>query len=226
MKGESQVKKSIVALNTVLVLGFASLYSGSGVQAASIDSLQQKKNDIQEKKSAVESDISDKTSKINEIESQKNEVKAELSKLQKSITETQAKIKEKNSQITSTQEKITTLKENIKEIEERMAIRHEILKERARSYQQSGGGVNYLEVVLGASSFGEFIERVGAISTIMEADKEILVEQEKDRAEIVKKKEEVEDKLSKLNAMKKELVTINEKPVSYTHLTLPTMAVV
>ena len=211
MKGESQVKKTIVALNTVLVLGFASLYGGNGVQATSIDSLQKKKNDIQEKQSALESDISTKNSAINQIESQKNEVKAELSKLQKSITETQAKIKEKNSQITSTQEKITALKEEIKVIEKRIEIRNDILKERARSYQQSGGGVNYLEVILGASSFGEFIERIGAVSTIMEADKEILDEQKEDKTAMVTKKEDVEDKLSQLNSMKQELVTINEK---------------
>ena len=205
------MKKTIVALNTVLVLGFSSLYGGSGVQAASIDSLQKKKNDIQEKQSAVESDISAKNSEISKIETQKNEIKAELSKLQQSITETQAKIKEKNSQITKTQEKITALKEEIKEIEKRIEIRNDILKERARSYQQSGGGVNYLEVILGASSFGEFIERIGAVSTIMEADKEILDEQKNDKAALVTKKEDVEEKLSKLNAMKQELVTINEK---------------
>ncbi len=211
MKGESHVKKTIVALTSALALGFAGLFSGGSVQAASIDSLQQKKNNIQEKKSAVESDISEANGKINEIESQKNEVKAELNKLQKSITETHEKIKEKNSQITSTQEKITSLKENIKVIEGRIETRNEILKERARSYQQNGGGVNYLEVVFGASSFGEFVERIGAVSTIMQADKEILIEQEKDKADLVTKKEEVEDKLSKLNEMKKELVTINEK---------------
>ena len=204
------MKKSIVAI-TASVLCVAGISAGGNVQAESVSSLQEKQSTIEKKKSSVESNISDAESKISDIENQRASLEAELKKVEKSIADTKEKITEKDKEISSTNDKIASLKESIKETEERIANRNEILKERARSYQQNGVSSSYLEVLLGANSFGEFVERIGAVTTIMNADKDIIAEQEADKARLEEQKEEVEEKLASLNKMKQELVEMKEK---------------
>ena len=203
------MKKTMVAI-TAFMLCLAGISAGGDVQAESVGSLQEKKSTIEKKKSTVESGISEAENKITDIEKQRASLEAELKKVEKSIADTKEKITKKDKEIASTKEKIDSLKESIKETEERIANRHEILKERARSYQQNGSST-YLEVILGANSFGEFVERIGAVTTIMNADKDIIAEQEADKARLEEQKAEVETKLASLNEMKKELVKMKEE---------------
>lgn len=203
------MKKTMVAI-TAFMLCLAGISAGGNVQAESVGSLQEKKSTIEKKKSTVESGISEAENKITDIEKQRASLEAELKKVEKSIADTKEKITKKDKEIASTKEKIDSLKESIKETEERIANRHEILKERARSYQQNGSST-YLEVILGANSFGEFVERIGAVTTIMNADKDIIAEQEADKARLEEQKAEVETKLASLNEMKKELVKMKEE---------------
>ena len=204
------MKKSLVAI-TAFMLCLAGISAGGNVQAESVGSLQEKKSTIEKKKSSVESNISETESKISDIKNQRASIEAELKKVEKSISETKEEITKKDKEIASTKDKIASLKESIKETEERIANRNEILKERARAYQQNGGSSSYLEVLLGANSFGEFVERLGAVSTIMNADKDIIAEQEADKARLEEQKAEVEEKLASLNKMMDELVKMKEK---------------
>jgi len=204
------VKKSMVAI-TAFMLCLAGISAGGYVQAESVGSLQEKKSTIEKKKSSVESNISETESKISDIKNQRASIEAELKEVEKSISETKEEIAKKDKEIASTKDKIASLKESIKETEERIANRNEILKERARAYQQNGGSSSYLEVLLGANSFGEFVERLGAVSTIMNADKDIIAEQEADKARLEEQKAEVEETLASLNKMMDELVKMKEK---------------
>jgi cell wall-associated NlpC family hydrolase len=90
-------------------------------------------------------------------------------------------------------------------IEERIEKRSGVLKQRAQSFQESGGTVAYLDVLLGASSFSDFVDRVGAVTTFVQADKQLMLEQEKDKRELEEKKAAVEAELSKLTSMMTEL---------------------
>ncbi|PQD96257.1 peptidase M23 [Pradoshia eiseniae] len=204
------MKKFMVAI-TAFMLCLAGISAGGNVQAESIGSLKEKKSTIEKKKSSVESNISETESKISDIKNQRASIEAELKKVEKSISETKEEIAKKDKEIASTKDKIASLKESIKETEERIANRNEILKERARAYQQNGGSSSYLEVLLGANSFGEFVERLGAVTTIMNADKDIIAEQEADKARLEEQKAEVEEKLASLNKMMDELVKMKEK---------------
>jgi len=101
--------------------------------------------------------------------------------------------------------KLNSFQAEIKELTRRIEARNELLKERARALQETGGAVSYLDVLFGASSFADFISRLGAISTIMEADKEIIEEHKKDQEELEKKQKAVEQELANLEKMRAEL---------------------
>lgn len=66
-----------------------------------------------------------------------------------------------------------------------------------RALQQSGGSQGYVDVLLGATSFGNLITRATAVSTIVDADKELVKQQEKDKAKLEDAEAELNVKLKK-----------------------------
>jgi cell wall-associated NlpC family hydrolase len=86
-----------------------------------------------------------------------------------------------------------------------MEERYNILKERAQSFQISGGEVSYLEVIFGSTSYGDFVNRLFALSKIMEADAELIEGLQASKSEVEEKKSSLENKLDELSNMKTEL---------------------
>lgn len=204
-KGNRELKKKIVALSTALTLGLGSMFSIQHADAESIKEMQEKTKKIEEQQSGVISDINRADQDINKLQNQQETVEQQIHRLELAINDSTQKIAEKNIQIEETKEEIEALKAEIIVLKERIAKRNEVLKERAVSLQESGGNVSYLEVLLGSSSFSDFIGRVGAVATIVEADQEILKQHEIDKKDLEDKQNSVETKLSNLESMRAEL---------------------
>ena len=171
------------------MLGMGSLLAIPSVKAESID-----------KESAeIKSSIDQTLKELSSLQTQRADIEAQIARIEQAVNDNHAKIDETNKQITETNAEIETLKKDIAVIEERIAQRTEVLKGRAVSFQENGGQVSYVEVILGSSSFGDFIDRVGAVATIVEADKDLIADQEADKKAIEEKQASVEEKLSDLN---------------------------
>ena len=186
------LKKSFVALNTALLLGFGSL--------AAIPSASAEKDPA-------------KQAAVDKAQASLDKVQAEIAALNKRIKQVDQAVKDNQAMISSTEKKIKTKKKQVKqletevaELEKRIEERNEILKQRAVTYQQTNGDASYLEVLLGSSSFGDFIERVGAVSTIVKADRKLMQEAKEDQEVLEKKQATVTNTLADLNDKKTELV--------------------
>jgi len=199
------LKKKILVLSSTLMVGLGSLLATSGVSAESINELRKQQDKIQEQKSGVQSTINETEAVINQLQVEQEQINAEIKRIDMAVEKTNAEIREKNAEIATTNQEIEKLKAEIIELQERIAKRTEILKERAVAFQQSGGSVSYLEVLLGSTSFGDFISRVSAVSTIMEADETLVKKHEEDKAALETAQKSVEEKLASLEAMKAEL---------------------
>ncbi|WP_330217515.1 hypothetical protein [Planococcus halocryophilus] len=112
------------------------------------------------------------------------------------ITELTNKINEMEYYITEIQEEINQRKIEIDEVEasikafeNKIAERTELLKERARAIQMSGGSIDYIDVLLSANSFIDFIDRFSAVNTLIEADREIMLQQVEDTKLLAKQKQ-------------------------------------
>lgn len=202
------LKKKMLVLGSTFMVGIGSFAATSNVNAESINELREQQENVQEQQSGVESSITETEGKIAELQAEQEAVNAEIKRIDLSIEDTSAKIREKNAEIETTNAEIEALKEKITELQERIEKRTEILKERAVAFQQSGGSVSYIEVLMGASSFGDFISRVSAVSTIMQADETLVKQHEEDKAALEAAQKEVEEKLADLEAMKAELETM------------------
>ncbi len=173
--------------------------------AEDLSKLHQDQQKINQEQSNLNSQIKEKESKIDELKSEQANVDSEIKRIDLAVEDATIKLEEKNVEIGRTQEEITALEEEIVVLKERIEKRNELLKERAASFQEGGGTINYLDVLFGAQSFSDFIDRVGAVATLVQADKDILDEHQKDKTDLETKQVEVKAKLSQLETMKKEL---------------------
>ncbi|MEH7234571.1 murein hydrolase activator EnvC family protein [Bacillus sp. JJ1562] len=169
------------------------------------EELENEKKEVQEKKSELDSEIIQKEDAIGEIKKQKVGVEQEIKRLDVAVGDTRGKIDGTKAQIQETKDEIERLEAEMKVLEERIHKRDELIKERMRSLQQSGGVVSYVDVLLGAKSFNDFINRVSAVSTFVQADREIMKEHEADITQLEENKGEVKTLLVQQEEQLKEL---------------------
>ncbi|ANU12654.1 peptidase, M23/M37 family [Planococcus halocryophilus Or1] len=174
--------------------------------ADTLNELEQKQQQTEQQKSELTSDISEKAGKINQNVSKLDQLTAKIEELNTQITGTETKISNVQAKIDKTKVEIDELKKSIEELEQKIEEREELLRERARAIQLSGGSVDYIDVLLGANSFIDFIDRFSAVNTLIEADREIMREQAADKKLLAEQKEQVESKLAEQESRRLELV--------------------
>ncbi|MEH6942010.1 murein hydrolase activator EnvC family protein [Bacillus sp. JJ722] len=202
------MRSKLFVLNATVAIGLSGILAAPAASAESINSLENKKSQIQDQRSGLESKVNTADEKIKQLQGQQDKTRAEMKKIDLSIGDTNAKIREKNEQITKTKAEIEKLKEEIVVLKDRIAKRNEVLKQRALTFQENGGDPNYLEVVFGASSFVDLIDRVSAVSQIMQADEDLVKQHEADKKQLEENQRQVENKLASLESMKKDLVAM------------------
>lgn len=186
----------------------ALLFNTPSALANSLDDLKKEQQNIQEKKSSIQSNIKETETKIDTNESKIDQIMAQIKALDNEIMATEKSISAVLSEIEKTTSEIEALKASIAELEQKIAARDELLKERIRAVQVSGGSVNYLDVLLGANSFVDFIDRFSAVNTLMEADRKILKEQAEDKQELEEQTASLEKKRQAQEASKDQLVSL------------------
>ncbi|KYC75517.1 MULTISPECIES: murein hydrolase activator EnvC family protein [Bacillus] len=199
-------------------ISLASLLISSGLiipfsesHALAYDDLDKKQKDISNKLSENQSKLSENKKNRSQLDSDQEKLTAELEKIDNQIITTNTSITNRQNEVKQTKTKIKKLKKEIKEINNRIEIRKKLLQDRIRSLQESGGNVNYIDVLLGAKSFSDFISRAVAINTIVDADKEILKAYKKDLELVEQKEKEINNSLDNLNADLAALESLNAK---------------
>ncbi|MDF1507908.1 NlpC/P60 family protein [Robertmurraya sp. DFI.2.37] len=181
------LKKKLLVLNTSIILGVGGLISIPSVYA-------------------------DYSTQIQQVEKNIDETKNKLSALEEKIKKTDAAIKENNETIVMTENDIKATQDEIKKLEEEIAVlnntidkRTEVLAKRAQSFQESGGKVSYIEVLLGSENLNDFIDRVFTVTQIANADSDLIKQHELDKEAVVEKQANLDQKLSELTENKVEL---------------------
>jgi len=187
------MNKKLTALSTTIILGLGSAFAAPSVMAES----------NQASFSNADSQIAQSKSDLTKLNEQVSRVEKAINDNNNMIVDTEGKIKNSQAEVQQLQQEITTINERIQK-------RNEVLKKRAQTLQETGGNVNYLDVLLGASSFKDFIDRVGAVTTIVQADQDAMKQQELDKQDVEKKQTSVQKKLTDLTSMKEDLVGMRE----------------
>ncbi|MGO4888832.1 murein hydrolase activator EnvC family protein [Anaerobacillus sp. MEB173] len=206
------MRRKFVCVVAALLIGVGSLVSGTGIDHASANSqLQGELNRIQEERKEKQNKAEKTETEIKEIESQIRTVEEEMKVIDQETAETNQNIRDKESEIGDTRARIEKLHAELLILEERIAERDELLKDRVRLMYQNGGAVSYLEVILGAQSFGDFLDRISALSTIAQQDRSILEAHIEDKRLVEEMKLLLEEELAALETQLQELEQLRAK---------------
>ncbi|MGP8315815.1 peptidoglycan DL-endopeptidase CwlO [Bacillus subtilis] len=204
------MRKSLITLGLASVIGTSSFLIPFTSKTASAETLDEKKQKIESKQSEVASSIEAKEKELTELQENQSKIEKELKDINAKALDTSNKIEDKKEENDKTKEEIKKLKKEIKETEARIEKRNEILKKRVRSLQESGGSQGYIDVLLGSTSFGDFISRATAVSSIVDADKDLIKQQEQDKAKIEDSEADLNDKLKEVQAALAKLETMQK----------------
>ncbi|HSO57877.1 MAG TPA: peptidoglycan DD-metalloendopeptidase family protein [Paenisporosarcina sp.] len=204
--GKKQSKWMLVTLATVLASSV--VITQPTASANSLNDLKNEQNQLKQKENQLNSTINKKKGDISINQSTQEKILAEIQSLDTKIIGTDKEIDNIIGDINRTTNEIEKLHETIKVLEKKIADRDELIRERLRAVQESGGSVNYLDVLLGASSFADFIDRFSAVNTLMDADRKILEEQATDKKSVEEQKSSVEGKLNRQKQSQNKLVNL------------------
>lgn len=177
------------------MLGLGSVVSLPTAQAES----------IQTQRSSIQANLAQTNKELSAVQDELSRLNEQLKRADQAIIDNQNMIAKTEADITAANLEIQKLEQEVATLKKSIEKRNEVLKERARSYQETGGNVQYLDVLLGSTSFGDFVDRIGAVATIINADKDLVKQYEADKNEVEKKQSSVKTKLEELTNMKTEL---------------------
>ena len=143
---------------------------------------------------ATEASQKEAEKELQRIQSFKEMGMAEIARLEGEIKETNAKIEALSRQMEEVDQNLQFTVQELIEAEERVESRDALLKSRLRLMYMHGV-VSYIDVLLSATSFTDFLDRMDALRSILAQDKEILAQNIQDRITVELKKADIEAQL-------------------------------
>lgn len=153
----------------------------------------------------VDSKIQQKDQAISGLKSQEADAQSQVAAVQSQV----ASINEKAEILLAEQGKLrktsTNLANEIKQLTKRIEKREVAIQNQARDVQVNGNSTSYMDALLNAKSVSDAITRVTAMSTIVNANNDLVKQQQEDKKAVETKKTENEEKLQELQDNQVEL---------------------
>ncbi|WP_318246334.1 murein hydrolase activator EnvC family protein [Bacillus sp. PS06] len=159
----------------------------------------------------IENKLKAANTDLGKIQDKQKKAMKEIEKLNKSVTDVQQKIISRKKQVVETEEEVKVLQEEITRLEEQIEQRNDIVNSRIRTLHESGGVISYINVLVGANSFDEFLDRARAVSIIMEADQDILSNHQADWDALEESRSKLNNKIVLLQEMLNELQNLEKE---------------
>lgn len=169
-------------------------------------------------------ELSDYEKKQKELDSQAQEYQSIIDKTQSDISEKEAykeallnKISTLNEQIVTGREQIASLDEQITQMQSEIDTAHESISDRIDTLKQRlkviylSGETTSLEIILGAKSFEDFLDKLEIVSYISDSDEKMISQLQGEIQVINKKKEEMAETKTELDEEQAKLDTRQEE---------------
>lgn len=194
------MKRKITTFSASLLLGLGIFNALPGIEANATNI-----NNIQEQRSGIKNELTKTNEEITQVQDELAKLSEQIKRVELAIIDNNNMIVQTEAKVNATQSEVEVLEQELSYIKGRIDKRNEIIKKRALSLQESGGKVSYFEVILGSSSFRDFVDRLGAIATMVEADQDLVKQHKEDQIDVENKQIAVEKKLADLKSLKIEL---------------------
>ncbi|WP_416829091.1 3D domain-containing protein [Ectobacillus polymachus] len=147
-----------------------------------------------------DTNIQAKEQEKNRLQQQVQSMQQDLSNVNSSIAKTKGDLEKTQKDIDQTNQLIEQKKEEIVHLEDKVAARKDVMKQRMVSVQNNDSTNVIIDILVNSNNLGDIIDKMGAVATILDSDKEILKLQQDDLAKIEKDKQDIKQKETALEA--------------------------
>ena len=162
----------------------------------------------------IDENIQNQTKKIENLQADQKKLSQEVEQLNKDIKKYQTKYNETLEQKNKAEVKVNELTQKSIELQEKIEKRSEKIRDLARSTQLNQKSDTMLSTLLEAKSVGDLVNKSFAIFTFVQANQNLLAQQEADQKELQKTKEQAEQNLRTINDSIADLQKTNEQLVN------------
>ncbi|UKS26168.1 peptidoglycan DD-metalloendopeptidase family protein [Paenibacillus sp. HWE-109] len=194
------MNKKILPL--VLTLGIAASLAVpyAGYAASTTEKIDQQLTQLKKQKAEAQQKASDAQNQITKVQTEKDQTTKDMNTLLNQVNEASKKLTNLNEQIDQVSDNLELNAKQLDEAVARVESRDSMLKSRVRLMYMNGF-VSYMDVLLSATSFNDFLNRIEALKSIVNQDKEILESNKKDKETVTLKKEETEKQLEQVKIL-------------------------
>ena len=195
-------KKMLLALSVLLVAVLV-VRPYDGRAESELEKIERELKQYQQEMNRQAQEKKNAEAEVNNLQNRKEATKEEIQKLLEYIDMVAVRLSKTMQEI---EEKEQQLEKTVQELDEaiaRLEDRDELLQNRIR-LMYTNGAVSYLDVLLNATSFSDFLDRFDALESITNQDRKILEEKKREKAEVEEKKAEVEQQLAEVKQLYKE----------------------
>ncbi len=202
--GVSRVNRGV--FNKVTAVMMLVLFITMMAVSAGADEL----DEAREAQKELEDQIKEEKQELDSRFTREEQLKHELSSLDRQLREIHSELGELNINISITEENIEKTSSELMQAQENLELHEELLLTRLRVMYERGA-VNYIEVLLDAVSFSDFLTRFFNLRIIAQNDLFLLEKVEEERDTIVSKKEELQQNMNSLQGMRRQVSVKKEE---------------
>jgi len=169
-----------------------------------------RESELKSERTEIQSELKEKREELEALQAELVELEDEIEIINEIIESNELEIEKTTESIRESEEEIAVLEEEIEKLEMDIQRRHDILKDRASALQKNGGTLSYIDVLFGAQSFSDLIDRVSVVTKIAQSDQNLIQRLQEDQEEVATQRQIVEEKLVELEDAKLELEHIQE----------------
>ncbi len=140
---------------------------------------------------SVEQELEQKANEKDSINKEIEQIKKDMESLQSYITQNRAALAETQKRIAAVQQQIEKKKEEIVVLQDKIHNRKGVMKNRLVALQKDDNLNVVINVILESKSVADLIQRASAVTTLLNADKNIMTDQENDLKQIEEDKKEI-----------------------------------
>lgn len=169
-----------------------------------IDRLQKEIEQTQKESERIQNRARETQSKLSQVRKQQQLTAEELNRLSAEIDSTQNRLAEVEAELARAEERLAATTAELQQAEKTLADRTELLHRRVRAIYEHGA-LTYLDVLLAANSFNDFLTRFENLERVVAGDVRLFYEVRAWRADVSAKKAKQEQERAQVAAVKQQV---------------------
>ncbi|KKC48006.1 MULTISPECIES: murein hydrolase activator EnvC family protein [Paenibacillus] len=194
------MKKNRVILACLAAVLALTVFPAGGEAASQVDKINKQIKQVRDQMQAASHNRNQAEKDAKTVQVQKIQTAESLKTVMAEIDTVGTRLSQVQNEVRDTTENLQRTAQELDDAEKRIGKQDDRLQSRIRMTYMNGR-VSYLEVLLNAASFADFLSRLDSLHTMMSQDKVILEERRHDKELVEEKKKEVESQLTEVKGL-------------------------